>query len=282
MIYIKRNAKLIPDKILAAAIDAQNQLEKLPPEKREDFIKKNAKIWRAFIPYLSKMSYGKCWYSENRPEHSLFEIDHFRPKLEAKRAEFEIDPGYEWLAFSWENFRLSAQRSNRATTNEESGEVEGKSTWFPLLDDQKASWNRRCEDQEKPVLLDPTNKDDVLLIQVLPDGRMGPPLYCAGKDRRRVRTSIQLLGLNLPKLTEARKQLIREIDAIVEHLVRAAEAIGDNEALAEAIPLHPLIEQLRSKALPSAPYSATARMQLAQKGFGQLCAHLDESMAGSH
>lgn len=38
------------------------------------------------------------------------DVDHFRPKAEAKRTEDLVDAdGYAWLAFDWENFRLSAQ-----------------------------------------------------------------------------------------------------------------------------------------------------------------------------
>ena len=52
------------------------------------------------------MSYGKCWYSESLDPQSFFDVDHYRPKLEARRSDDVTDPGYAWLAFS-ENFRLS-------------------------------------------------------------------------------------------------------------------------------------------------------------------------------
>ena len=51
----------------------------------------------------------------------------------------------------WENFRLSAQRSNRVSKNEETDENEGKGNWFPLLETSpKACWENRCEDIEQP------------------------------------------------------------------------------------------------------------------------------------
>lgn len=118
MIYVNRNAGLIPKALLDVAAKAQERLEKLPEAERPEFIRKNAKIWRAFGKYLAKMSHGKCWYSESPEDQSFFDVDHFRPKLEAQRTKDQCDRGYEWLAFSWENFRLSAQRSNRLSTNE--------------------------------------------------------------------------------------------------------------------------------------------------------------------
>src|SRR4029434_1678748 len=43
------------------------------------------------------MSYGKCWYSESLDPQSFFDVDHYRPKLEARRSNDVTYPGYEWL-----------------------------------------------------------------------------------------------------------------------------------------------------------------------------------------
>lgn len=40
MIFIRRDAALIPKKVLDVALRAQSDLEKLSPEKRKEFIKK--------------------------------------------------------------------------------------------------------------------------------------------------------------------------------------------------------------------------------------------------
>ncbi len=110
VIYVNRNTVSIPGAILTAAIEAQEQLEALPAGQRAEFIRRRSHIWRAFRPYLCRVSYGK-WYSENPEVQSFLDVDHYRPKLEAKRSEVECDPGYGRLAFSWGNFRLAAQRS---------------------------------------------------------------------------------------------------------------------------------------------------------------------------
>src|SRR5262245_41432348 len=241
MIYVRRDFSLIPKKLLKVAERTQQKLEALPPAERPTFIKKKAHVWRAFARYLSKMSYGKCWYSESLDPQSFFDVDHYRPKLEARRSNDVTDPGYEWLAFSWENFRLSAQRSNRVSKNEETDENEGKGNWFPLLETSpKACWENRCEDIEQPVLLDPVKKTDVRLIDVQDDGRMGPSLICIGSARRRGEGSIELYGRNLPGLKAARIRVIREIIALHSILLQMVEAAAPAATVADGMPIDKL------------------------------------------
>src|SRR6185369_9199267 len=213
MIYVRRNAGIIPEKVLDVAARAEAELEALPANQRRAFIKKKSHIWRAFGRYLAKMSYGKCWYSESPDPQSFFDVDHFRPKCEAKRSENETDnPGYEWLAFSWENFRYAANCSNRLRENDETGVVEGKGSWFPLLEGSvKAHWGDRCEAHENPILLDPVKQADVDLVDVQADGRVGPSKLAVGSAKLRVKRSSELYGLNLPGIKGVRLRLMREI-----------------------------------------------------------------------
>lgn len=157
MILVRRDQTLIPPNLLAVAKRAQEKLERLAPDERKAFIKKKAHIWRRFARYLGKMSYGKCWYSESKDAHTFQDVDHFRPKLCAKRTDEIEDEGYPWLAFDWDNFRYSSQRANRPSTDEDTDETVGKGSWFPLLSHgKKAVWDDRCTKDERPVLLDPT------------------------------------------------------------------------------------------------------------------------------
>ena len=120
MIFVRRDPALIPEGVLRVAERTQAALEALPANQRNEFIKKKSHVWKAFKRHLRRMSYGKCWYSEGMDPQSFFDVDHFRPKGEAKRADNEQpDDGYPWLAFSWANFRYSAARSNRLSTDEE-------------------------------------------------------------------------------------------------------------------------------------------------------------------
>src|SRR5262249_11950487 len=258
-------------KLLRVAERAQQQLEQLPAEERPAFIKKKSHIWRAFARYLAGMSYGKCWYSETPDPHSFFDVDHYRPKLEAKRSIDLTDPGYDWLAFSWDNFRYSAQRSNRISRNEETDESEGKGNWFPLLDGSpRASWDDRCEQNERPVLLDPIKREDVRLLETLDDARMGPSRLCIGSARVRVERSIELYGLNLPRLKAARLKVMRDIVELHRILVKTLEAGCLNTNVSDMLPVNEQVEVLRQMTMPTHPYSKAARAQLIKLGLADL------------
>lgn len=259
MIYVKRDPALIPEKVMKVAERAQQDLEALPPEERKTFIEKKSHIWRAFGRYLAKMSYGKCWYSESDDPQSFFDVDHFRPKKAAKRADGSEDDGYPWLAFSWENFRYSAGRSNRLNTDEVTDAVVGKGSWFPLLDDSvKADWDNRCENQEVAVLLDPTRQQDVDLLDVNPeDGRVCPSFTCVGPVKReRVQRSIEIYALNLGNLISARKRAMRNVEEDYQTLMEICAAGNDMAAIDR------LRAKLRRATLPSASYSRAARAKL--------------------
>jgi hypothetical protein len=275
LIYVKRDPALIPDKVLKVAERAQQKLETLPEAERKDFIEKKKRIWRSFARYLSKMSYGKCWYSESNDPQSFFDVDHFRPKKEAKRSESESDDGYPWLAFSWENFRYSAGRSNRLSTDDETEEVVGKGSWFPLLQGSvKADWNNRCEAQEKALLLDPTVRADVDLIAIGDDGRACQSFICVGPIKQvRVTRSIEIYGLNLPNLVTARRRVIRQINENHQNLMDILTTQNDMPAIER------LTDQLRRATLPEEPYSLAARCALAMLSNGvQLSAQPEDHL----
>ncbi|MEQ9008309.1 MAG: hypothetical protein RLP12_10525 [Ekhidna sp.] len=257
---------------------AQKHLETLKTtEERREFIKKKSHIWRAFGRYLSKMSYGKCWYSESHDSHSFYDVDHFRPKLEATRSEQDIDkPGYEWLAFSWDNFRYSANCSNRKSTNHDTGIVEGKGSWFPLMPNSvKACWNDRCESKEKPVLLDPVNKRDVKLIDVDDKGMVIPSKIAKGSNLLRVKKTIECYGLNLPRIVEARLRVMRQITnhiKRVEKTLEAADIEGAPLLVIDSLPLEDEYDALEEYTKPEQPYARAARRAMRVNGYGDLCA----------
>lgn len=277
MIYVRRDPTKIPEKLLKVAARAQEDLMKLPSSDRIAFIKKKSHIWRAFAQYLAQMSYGKCWYSESNDPQSFFDVDHFRPKGEAIRDEGQKDEGYPWLAFDWMNFRYSAQRSNRLNTNDASGETEGKGSWFPLLPgSKKATWDDRCESEEKAILLDPTCKEDVALVDVGADGRIIPSLICVGKQRVRLKRSRELLGLNLDNLVGARKKAIRDVNEQFHILSKTLAVANQIEEAADGLPVYESFRQLRRWSRPDHPYSLTVRTTLARLGAAQICAPPEE------
>jgi hypothetical protein len=273
MIYVRRDVALIPEGLLKAAKEACQALEALPKEARKPYLKKKRLIWQRFARHLAKMSYGKCWYSESIEPQSFLDVDHFRPKSEAIRSTDEKDDGYPWLAFDWDNFRLSAIRSNLSSTNEDSGKVGGKSSWFPLINGSpKATWADRCTEAEKPILLDPTVRSDVDLIEVAADGNMCSSKFCIGSAEERVKRSIELYGLNLPKLVEARKRVMRDVSDNFKILMDLFTVGGVHPGAADQLPVRLQADQLRRKTLPNSAYSKAARAMLIELGVPQLCA----------
>ena len=66
MIFIKRDASLIPQKVIDVAQRAQNTLEQLPPEQRKDFIKRSPISGAGFQKYLAKCHMGNVGIQKPR------------------------------------------------------------------------------------------------------------------------------------------------------------------------------------------------------------------------
>ena len=279
MIYVKRDPAVVPERLLKVAERAQAKLDSLPPDQRKAFIEKKAHVWRAFGRCLSKMSYGKCWYSESNDPQSFFDVDHFRPKKAAKRADGLEDDGYPWLAFSWENFCYAAGRSNRLSTDEVTEQTVGKGSWFPLLAGScQASWDDRCQGAEQAVLLDPTLRDDVALIDIHPDdGRAVPSISCLGAvKQQRVDRSVEIYGLNLGNLISTRKRVMREV---WDNYLNLQDIIAQGVDMAAVDRLQ---MQLRQATMPSAPYARAARAKLHSLPFGgSFCAQPEDQLAAA-
>ena len=126
------------------------------------------------------------------------------------------------------------------------------------------------------MLLDPVNKKDVRLIDVQDDGRMGPSLICIGSARLRVERSIELYGLNLPRLKAARLRVMREVNDLNFVLSQMLEAMSPAADVADRMPIHKQVESIASKTLPSGAYSKAARAQLIRLGAAELCAQPEE------
>lgn len=285
MIYVRRDPNLIPEKVLRVAERAQAQLEALAPDERAAFIEKKSHVWRGFARYLAKMSYGKCWYSESDCVQSFKDVDHYRPKKQAKRSDTETDDGYPWLAFSWDNFRLAAQRSNQINRDDDTDESVGKGAWFPLMQGSKlATWDDRCIGDERPVLLDPACLADVRLIEVKATGKMGPTKICLGAaDRTRVEETVKRLSLDLPGLVSARKQAMRLVQELVELFEQKRSAAEVSQAASAFINCHMpaagQVDMLQRLTAPQQPYASAARAQLRLMGYGELCVPVEQAGA---
>lgn len=287
MIYVRRDPNLIPEKVLRVAERAQAELEALAPEERAEFIEKKSHVWRGFARYLAQMSYGKCWYSESDCVQSFKDVDHYRPKKQAKRSDTETDDGYPWLAFSWDNYRLAAQRSNQINRDENTDESVGKGAWFPLMaSSKKATWDDRCIADERPTILDPARVADVRLIEVTASGKMGPTKLCLGEyERTRVSTTVRLLGLDLPGLVSARLRAMRMVQEIVQLVEKNKTAAELSEAASAFVSTHlradSQLNMLQRLTMPDQPFASAARAQLKAMGYEDLCLRVEQAGASA-
>jgi hypothetical protein len=150
---------------------------------RMDFLKNN-RHWGSSIKRILKDTFGNlCWYSDSSGEGQYLDVDHFRPKGSSKNGEGVqlLEGGYWWLAYDYENYRLSCEVVNRG----------GKKDCFPI-EDVTVIGNI---DLEKATLLDPCVESDTRLIGYREGGQIVPetsdPLDC-----RRVKESIRVYRLN--------------------------------------------------------------------------------------
>lgn len=199
---------------------AQAALRNPPPNRdRSWVIKKYSYLWSDVKEYYRDLSDGKCWYCETKTDPG--EIDHYRPKNAVH--ENKAHPGYWWLAFEWKNWRYCCKSCNSKLAGDDTGEVEGKGTHFPLMDDEgnrifDESAYKRYEElySEDPLLLDPTRPLDYTHLTFTRDSLPKPATN--DKDAwgyRRATKSIYLYHLDRRVLKERRKDLYLKIRDLV-------------------------------------------------------------------
>jgi hypothetical protein len=111
-------AKILHDRL----VSAENAIE------RAEILEENP-IWQELFIPLQNLSFGKCWYSEARDVMSDKDVDHFRPKNEARDLDGAVRDGYWWLAYDWENYRFSSIYSNRRRKDKFDVEKEAGGKW---------------------------------------------------------------------------------------------------------------------------------------------------------
>ena len=216
MRYINLNDIKLPDGWLEKAenltqdlIDAGNS----DARKKIIDLAKN-EIWKELFNTLHNLSNGKCWYSEANDVMSDRDIDHFRPKKQAKNIDDipRVDEeGYWYLCYDYENYRFSSQYSNQLRKDKHNPEKEtrGKGVYFPLFDASLVGKTKtQCEDEDI-MLLDPCDEDDPILLTFSSNGKAIPNAIAIldPKDEIRVKTSIKLYHLDHKPLEEKREQL---------------------------------------------------------------------------
>lgn len=156
-------AKLDAERIRLEASDDFQGAEAKRKE-RNKFFSKHSGHWGKLKPWLFALSGGKCWFTDTTNNGSHYDVEHFRPKAEAKNFDGSVREGYWWLAFDYTNYRLAGGVPNTK-----------KGGWFPLCDGSLCStYAIRCEESEVPYLLDPIRASDPLLLAFDEEGNAIP------------------------------------------------------------------------------------------------------------
>lgn len=195
---------------------------------------------------LSAMTSGKCAYCEadydvTQPQ----DVEHYRPKGGIMTATGLIQPGYWWLATSWENLLPSCIRCNRV---EELALYDGtivklgKGNHFPLSDEAARASQIGEEAGEVPLLLNPCVDDPMQFIEFSDDNGLCIARSIDVDDNsaisRRALESIRIYGLNRAALVRARSRYMKRAKFTLrrlEILLRTLDAIsaGSEQEAAE-------------------------------------------------
>lgn len=230
-----------------------NTLDDICLAARHEAINKRASVWAAASKALRAASYDKCWYCEIDGKRSDKPIDHFRPKNSV--AEDKTHPGYTWLAFEWENFRLSCTFCNSRRRDVEGGTLGGKSNHFPIIAPPTHA-RTSLDPKDRPMLLDPVCDEDTRLITFHLNGQAKPAKEDA-LTKTRVGKSIELYHLDQVGLVRKRKRLAVDLQRHVK-LGDIAVAAKDDDTF--RFHKKEIIKRARAKA----ELSSAARVYLAK------------------
>ena len=167
---------------------------------RNEIIDKNSALWGELKEWLIGLSHGKCWFTEAKDCFSHWDVEHYRPKKSAKDRDGTPYDGYWWLAFDWENYRICGNAGNRK-----------KGTYFPLRDGCARVGVNGDLRYEEPMLLDPVDEDDpVLLFFDLEGHAVAAPHVDDDWETTRVKYSVERYNLDFPPLMDKRKTVWAE------------------------------------------------------------------------
>lgn len=234
-------------------------------EERNELIDKHSAHWGELKPWLLTLSDGKCWFSEVRDLYSHYDVEHFRPKKEVMRKKDAKKPketkpdGYWWLAFDYMNFRICGNVGNRK-----------KGVWFPLRYDSPCSgFRRRCEGDEIPYFLDPTNAHDVTLLAFNEKGEATPAPGVTRWDRVRVLRTAERLKLTEHKaLAEERRKVWQKVTNHISAYERALAEMQHSAAARERAKNE--VREIKELMKPSSELSSVARWCVLLRNDGRL------------
>ncbi|RZP58134.1 hypothetical protein D8T48_09190 [Vibrio vulnificus] len=230
-------------------------------DERNALIDANSAHWGELKQWLLALSGGKCWFSDVRELYSHYDVEHFRPKKEAKAIDGSERDGYWWLAFDYMNFRACGNVGNRK-----------KGGWFPLQQGSLCStYAAPCEESEARYLLDPIDDDDVSLIAFDEEGKVVPVPSASDWEKQRVEETVKRLKLNehVP-LAEERRKVWQRVDALIKEFHKAKSRCSAGNNPAAKAKLIEVRARMREMTSPAAELSSVARWCLLLRNDPQL------------
>lgn len=248
-----------PDDWLAEAQEASAALADAKTEaERSALIEKHARLWRdaRIRDWLLGLFHNKCWYTEAQEAVSAYHVDHYRPKGQVTDiGRTNPEPGYWWLAFDWQNYRICGQLINVK-----------KSDVFPLTEGHRATPDvPNSLKLEAPALIDPTTDDARLIsFEMDEDGcRAVATVGADADDCARVDATIEVMGLNrLDRLNQKRADVWRDCE---EKLTRYEAAAGEPQAL-KTLTRAMILEDLRKRVKYESELSSVAEACIRKLG----------------
>jgi hypothetical protein len=261
------NGHLPPADWLAEAEAASVALEEAQTDaEREAIIEAKQKIWRddRIRNWLLGLFHSKCWYSEAQEAVSAYHVDHYRPKGRVTDVgRTHPEPGYWWLAFRWQNYRICGQLVNVK-----------KNDVFPLVSGHRATPDAAGSIKlEAPALLDPIT-DDARLVSFEMDEDGCRAVASGGadeEDRARVVTTIEVIGLNrLDRLNRKRADVWEECR---QKLVTHAAASGEPPAM-KLLQRALIVVDLKKRVAYESELSSVAEACVRKLGSELVCAQV--------
>jgi uncharacterized protein (TIGR02646 family) len=217
----------LPNRWVLLASKRISALELLKTHKeRSDYLKKY-NSWAVLKTWLADISAQKCWYCEAKSFRAPYDVDHFRPKLNTTVLRVEIGHnGYSWLAYKWDNFRLSCQRCNRPEKDNDI--LHGKANEFALrVESNRCKTSVGKLSDEEPKLLDPCCEADIALLAYGLDGEVKPAAAQGTWEYERAYYTIDVLGLNDFRVPEEKKKKWRALADSIEIINNPSISLPD-------------------------------------------------------
>jgi hypothetical protein len=258
-----------PDTWLEKAEELTKQLKNATSEKeREEIIEKNEKHWKdnIFRDWLISQFKGKCWYSEAQESVSSYHVDHFRPKGRVTNLDKSCREGYWWLAFKWDNYRISGELLNVK-----------KRDWFPISYGSYAQpFDKNSLEIEAYVLLDPCVEEEAALISFNDAGEATAAEDIDEADEWRVEKTIDILGLNrLGRLVSKRCNKWNECLLEILEYTNASDKHQALKAIQRALAVKKLKKMVKYEEEFSSVALACIRKTAPESLFKQIIAAID-------